>query len=355
MLHVVNGDVLGETIRAGGLLQPLHPLLREQRDPDDVVAWKDVLYEGPVRSGLSPINLAHERCLFIAAQGWEPYIIVRQDFGRRDAALAKARRQDEVVFWFESDLYDVLQLAQALDRLAARRPETTRFSWILVDRDEETGRHGFGGITGEHATRLLAGRQPVPDAAWPQARSFWRAFVSGDPERLVASLESPLTIPFLLDGIERLLAEYPDVASGLSLSERQVLDAIASGPEPTPASVFVSVQAAEARPFLGDLQVWERLERFAAAEPPLVERRDGRAWASSRVDLMSPDEPDMDAFLTQPIRLSTTGLDVLEGRRGWLAAGGSGRWIGGYQVPDAARSWRYDAASRRLVPPANGK
>ena len=312
------------------------------------------MYEGPVRADLSPINLAHERCLFIAAQGWEPYIIVRQEFGRRDAALAKARRQDEVVFWFESDLYDVLQLAQALDRLAARRPEATRFSWILVDRDEVTGRHGFGGITGERATPLLAGRQPVPDGAWTEARSFWRAFVSGDPERLVATLQSPLTIPFLRGGVERLLAEYPDVTSGLSLSEQNVLAAIAAEPEPTPTTVYGRVQAAEARPFLGDLQVWERLERFAAARPPLVERRDGGTWLSSRVDLMNPDEPDMDAFRSQPIGLTEAGRDVLAGRRDWLASGGADRWIGGYEIPVADRAWRYDAPSRRLIPPASG-
>lgn len=354
MLHVVNGDSTAHSIQSSGVLRPLDPILSEHRDPDDVVAWKDVLYEGPVRSGLSPINLAHERSQFIATKGWEAYIIVRQDFGRRDAAIASSQRQDEIVFWFESDLYDVLQLAQALDRLAARRPAHTRFSWILVDRHPDDGnQHGFGVLTAGQVERLLASRSPVPDDAWLEARAFWRAFASTDPANLMAIMNSgSRSIPYLQDGVARLLAEYPAQSSGLSRSEWQILGAVAAPPATTPDIVFQRVQADEARPFLGDLQVWDRLDRFAMANPALLERTGGGPWVSPRVDLVSLHEPDIDAFRAQELRLTAAGQDVLAGRRDWLERGGAGRWIGGYEIPAADRSWRYDPESGRLVAPA---
>lgn len=350
MLHVVNGDSTAQAIRAAGVLQPLNSALGEHRDPDDVVAWKDVLYDGPVRGGRSPINLAHERSQFIAAKGWEPYISVRQDFGRRDAALASAQRQDEVVFWFESDLYDVLQLAQALDRLAVRRPVETRFSWVLVDRRPDDDKaHGFGHLSRQQVERLLAGRRPVPDSAWPEARAFWAAFTSDDPANLASFAIASPSFPYLADGVGRLLAEYPDRMTGLSRSERQVLDSVSSQPNRTPEDVFKDVGGAEFRPFLGDFQVWDRLERFARADPPLIERSDGGDWVSSRMDLMSLDEPDWNAFRTQPLRLTTAGDDVLAGKRDWLAVGGVGRWIGGYQIPAADASWRFDPVTGGLI------
>ncbi len=356
MLHVVNGDETARSIRESGVLKPLDPVLKAVRDPDDVVAWRDVLYEGPVRSGLSPVNLAHERSQFIAGRGWEPYITVRQSFGRRDSAIASTKRQDEVVYWFESDLYDVLQLVQALDRLAVRRPEATRFSWILVDRrSDEPGTHGFGQLSTDAIQRLMATRQPVPDGAWAEARTVWEAFVSGGPARLQKHTDSdvPGRIPFLRDGIVRLLAEFPDRSTGLSRSERLTLGAARSG-DVTPVDIFKTVQAAEPRPFLGDTQVWERLEWFATATTPLVRRTDGQAWLSPVVDLLSLDEPDLDSFREQRLEVTPVGEDVLTGRADWLTLRPLDRWLGGYEIPGVG-SWRYDNGIGKLLAPESSK
>ncbi len=349
MLHVVNGDSTADAIRASGVLKPLEPLLTSTRDPDDVVAWRDVLYEGPVRPGLSPVNLAHERCQFIASRGWEPYITVRKAFGERDAAMASTKRQDEVVFWFESDLYDVLQLVQALDRLAARRPEGTRFSWILVNqRPDAPGTHGFGPLTTDAVERLLASRQPVPDPVWMEARRVWQAFISGDPARVQAvASDTTLTIPFLHDGLMRLLDEFPDRSTGLARSEHAVLDAIANGPV-SPGDILQRVQAAEPRPFLGDRQVWGRLDGFATSTPALIRRANDLPWISPVVDLMSLDEPDMDAFRAQIVVLTEDGRDVLAGRTDWLTIRPGARWLGGYEIP-ATGSWRVNTESNRLI------
>ena len=353
MLHVVNGDEISRSIRASGILSALDPALKDQRDPDDVVAWRDVLYEGPVRAALSPVNLAHERSQFIASQGWEPYISVRQDFGRRDSLLASTNRQDEVVFWFESDLYDLLQLVQALDRLAVRRPEGTRFSWVLVDRlPENPSRHGFGSLAPDRVVSLLATRQPVPGPAWAEARAVWTAFTADDPGALLTLDGATTAIPWLSDGLRRLLEEYPAVGSGLSRSEHLVLEAMEPGPI-EPQAIFDRVHASESRPFLGDTQVWDRLDRFATAPVPLIERADGQPWTTARVDLMSVDEPDMEAFHAQRLQLTASGRSVLRGELDWLTIRGTERWIGGYRIP-AAGSWRFDTATGSLVAPPAG-
>lgn len=352
MLHVVNGDETARALRESGVLSPLDPALPADRDPDDVIAWRDVLHEGPVRSGRSPVNLAHERCQFIASQGWEPYISVRQHFGRRDSVMASTKRQDEVVFWFESDLYDQLQLVQALDRLAARRPESTRFSWVLVDRSpSDPDRHGFSSLSTPLVESLLVDRQPVPEDAWMEARSVWTAFTSGKPDALAAIVgRDVFTIPWLRDALRRLLAEFPAVVSGLSESERQVLASMEGGPV-TPFEIFARIQAIEPRPFLGDTQVWDRFDRFATASEPLIGRDDGQPWVTARVNLVSIEEPDLEAFHAQRLRLTETGKAVLAGVRDWLVIAKPDRWIGGYHVPTTGAGWRYDPDTESLVSP----
>lgn len=351
MLHVVSGDAVASLIAASGILQPLPEIAAEFRDPDTVVPWLDVLSEGPVPGDLSPINLAHARCQYIAAQGWEAYIIARQAFARRDAVVATTKRQDEVIYWFDDDLTDVLQLVQALDRLAARRPEGTAFSWILRPIHDDAGEMGgLGGLSAGQTAATLPERVPVPDLAWAEARSVWRAFVGADPAGLVAAAGTVTdAIPPLRDGLARLFREYPDRRSGLSASEWALLDALADGGA-TPAEAFARVQHDDARPFLGDRQVWSRLHAFVTAEQPLL-RPAGGEWISPVVDLLSPDEPDMAGFLAQSLTLTDTGRAVLAGDRDWLDLGGAGRWLGGVEFRDAASAWRYDPDRATVVPP----
>src|SRR6185295_20229923 len=111
VLHITNGDV------AGGLLQ--HAIAGRLIANGPVVPWLDVLHEGPVCAGRGLDELSRERAAFIAACGWGPLSEVASSFERRDALLRTAPTHDEVVLWFEHDLYDQLQLIQLLDWFAA--------------------------------------------------------------------------------------------------------------------------------------------------------------------------------------------------------------------------------------------
>ncbi|HEV2528396.1 MAG TPA: hypothetical protein VGT61_08125 [Thermomicrobiales bacterium] len=342
MLHLVNGDVLSRRITASGLLRPFDPALKDTRDPDIVIPWRDVLYEGPVPAGRSPINLANDRARYIAGRGWAPFLEVRQAFSKRDAAIARTGRHDEVVFWFEDDLYDGLQLAQALDRVAVRRPEETPFSWVLLP-----SRPG-----GEIDIRAaFDNRVPVPVEAFTDARTFWTAFTAPDPTDLAALVrDRKLSTAILADTAQRVLAEYPAVGSGLSLSERRVLGTLSEGPL-TPIEIFREAVDADPRPFLGDLQVWDRLDRFATASTPLIGREDGRQWVSPVLDLLSLVEPDMDAFHAQELGLTEMGRTVMAGERDFLDLGIPARWVGGVEITGTV-TWRWDATHGDLVGPS---
>ena len=119
MLHITNGDATVDRIRAAGL-------------PGVVIAWRDVLHEGPVPAGLTLPELSEVRARFIAAQGWAPDEVVREEFAKRDAALAGFGAHEEVVLWFEHDLYDQLQLIQILDWFAGRDRGATALGLINV-------------------------------------------------------------------------------------------------------------------------------------------------------------------------------------------------------------------------------
>src|SRR5690348_10952206 len=124
MLHITNGDSAAGSLRAAGL-------------PGEVLAWRDVLAEGPAPAGLTLDELAPVRARFLASAGWARYDEALADLRRQYAALAAAPEQDEVVLWFEHDLHDQLQLAQLLDWFATHAHGGAMVSLVLIGEHPE--------------------------------------------------------------------------------------------------------------------------------------------------------------------------------------------------------------------------
>src|SRR5687768_1889225 len=109
MLHITNGDAAAGGIRAAGVDGPVLP-------------WRDVLHEGPVPGGFTLAQLGGVRALFLATCDFAREREAAAEFAYRDRVLEAAGAEDEVVLWFEHDLYDQLQLLQLLDWFAAHPP-----------------------------------------------------------------------------------------------------------------------------------------------------------------------------------------------------------------------------------------
>jgi hypothetical protein len=152
MFHITNGDCAAAALARAGI-------------PDeDVLPWRDVLHEGPVPTGLTLDELSSVRAAFIAQCGWGDLDTVREEFRLRDCRLAGLQAEHEAVLWFESDLYDQLQLIQLLDWFAepAHRPQ--RLTLVCIDRDPDSGRfEGLGALSKERVAALLESRAPVTD------------------------------------------------------------------------------------------------------------------------------------------------------------------------------------------------
>jgi hypothetical protein len=198
LLHITNGDcavaVLSQVVQG------------------TILPWRDVLHEGPVRAGLPLEELSRERAGFIAQAGWGALSEVERQFQERDRAFREAGRHDEIVLWFEHDLYDQLQLIQVLDGLSDLRGPPIS----LVCEAEYLGR-----MAPERAAELFALRGPVLRKHLQDAQAAWRAFRSPDPFAIEA-VKAP-SLPFLGAALRRHLEEFPWTTDGLSRTERQIL------------------------------------------------------------------------------------------------------------------------------------
>jgi hypothetical protein len=303
-LHVTNGDSVLHTWKKAGLL-------------GTHLAWRDVLHEGPVPAGLSLEDLSRIRADYLAARGLGNGIRLHRDFERRDAVIRRAAEFEEIVLWFEHDLYDQLHVLQILSVLQEQGIGAGAVQ--LVQSDQY-----LGTLSAEELLALYPKRKFLTSAMAGAAAAAWSAFVSTSPGALAAAAQKTYAgFPFLAPALKRLCEEYPGAATGISRSEKHILEACAQGAR-RKEDLFRRSQAREEAAFLGDSVCYALIDGLCAEPAPLLFASDAG------------------------YELTVLGRRVLAGDADWLEHQPLDRWVGGVHLAPQ-NDWRWEEASERMI------
>ena len=313
MIHVHGGDILLARVRAAGL-------------PGEYLNWCDVVCQGPT-PGVDGEAWYRLRAAFYeglptwgSGEAPEPPNGMLSALRQQDLALDAAATADEVVLWFGPELFCQAILLRLLDRINdwRRRPRVTLVCPVDAP-GVEPGGCTVSGLDHQGLRAAFAAREEVTGAQLEAARHAWAAFRASDP-RALASIAAGATpwLPPLAAALERHLAELPAPRTGLSLTERYILESLAEG-STSPAGLWSRVNAREPRRWLTDQILGERLVQLAR-EPALIE-----------------GDP-----ATGPIAITPLGQQVLAGGSDYTAIHPVNRWVGGVHLTPA-NLWRYDA------------
>lgn len=325
IVHICNGDVTADGLSLADL-------------PGDLRVWADALDQGPLlplsREGLRSERARYAATTWAAGQGIDEDAVATK-LAAWDEGLTIGAGVEEVVLWYEHDLFDQLALCRILYLLATPGEEggDTLFergvalTMVSIDRHPEVPQFlGLGQLSPEQLAQLWPRRTPIAKEAVEEAVATWIAVTAADPRALAFLMKRVKALPFLAGAIERHLEELPDVASGLGRSERQILAAVGRGVSGEVA-LQAEVHAIDPRYPLTDLQL--RVTLATLRRLGLVEG--GEAGA-----------------LTARGRQALAGaLDVVTESPG--AGEGIDRWRGGVHLRGGGPVWRWDSASRRLV------
>ncbi len=333
-LHITNGDAAAAMLARSGL-------------PGDIVSWRDVLHDGPVPPDDDLAAFHRVRAEFLASRGWTNEAEARADLEQRDARVEEVTSDDEVVLWFEPDLYDQLQLIQILTRLRRRAPEgRPRITIAPADCY-------LGPMQPEKFASMYQLRRDVSAADLEHGAAAWAAFTAPTPDDLLAvtntldrevgarnySADDQVRLPHLAAALRRQLEEYPDLDAGLSRSERQLCEALSPGAI-TLGKLFAAHQGAESWVWLGDSSFAHYTQQLSDCAHPIVVHTNG-----SRV-IAPMRDTDGRAFWERTVQLTPFGQDVVRARADVVTANGIDRWIGGTHCSNA-QYWRWDARVQR--------
>jgi len=312
VLHVANGSSVTITLAETGIGGAMS-------------IWADPLHDGPVPGGLDDDALVavrmQEHELSAAAANPE------NDMRQWRQVIAEHDAYDELVLWYEHDLFDQLNLIQLLSFVRLCVPRAKPVSLISIDSfPGHANFHGLGELTASELESLFPRRIPVTLAHYDLATRAWDAFRQPTPNALDALVREggPHALPFLARALRRFLEEYPWTRDGLSRTERRLMTLAAEGRADWPAS-FPRMHEGEHFYHISDTSYAELAEALSTTAPPLLSR-----------SIQSPS-------------LTPDGRAVLDGRSDRVRTCGIDRWLGGVHLQGHAVPWRWDNVQQRIV------
>jgi hypothetical protein len=312
VLHLLNGDATATALAATDV-------------PGERLVWRDLAMEGPATAvGRAP---SAERLACLAAG----FGIDAEDYARvvddQTARLAAAPRHDEIVLWFEQDLFCAVTLWSLLDWFG-REPTAPMLSLVYPALDDDI--RGLGALTADRLDALFAGRATVGERTSTLGARAWAAYSSPDP-LACAPLLAPesAALPFVSGAVRCHLGRFPSVFNGLNEVEQAALTVLRRGPLGF-GDLFREVTGQEnlRRHGMGDRQFAACLRRLV----PIV-RITGATVMSAEIDL------------------TPQGSAVDTGELDWLALHAIDAWLGGVHLVHGGPIWRWDDARARLVIP----
>jgi len=337
MLHIHNGDSTAETAKQSTLA-------------GQHVAWRESLITGPTPSGLSEDKWRRVRAQHLSNSYGVDVQECERDLLSQEETLASFPEHEEVVLWFEHDLFCQVHLIYLLNWFSQRDLGTTKLSLICIgDFPGKENFRGLGELNAEQLASLFPARQQVTDKQMALATSAWEAYRSSSPtdiEKVLQPDTSPL--PFLRAALQAHLKRFPSTTNGLGRIENRALELIDEGLNSF-TELFPRFADAESVYGLGDAQFWLALQRLTRARSPLLEMEkgkndDGGKNGEHGQQVLTPE-------IVRKARFETTelGQSVLKGETDFVVLNGVDLWLGGVHLHDKNNLWRWNQQSGTMV------
>jgi hypothetical protein len=326
MLHIYNGDSTADTARAGDV-------------PGEHLPWREALVCGPAPADVPEADFIHLRAHHLAAAYNVPVEKCRAELVKLHERLGTFAEHDEVVLWFEHDLFCQVQLIYLLNWFAGRELGQTKLSLVCVDQFPGVHPfHGLGQLNQEQLQSLFPGRSAISTSQLELAVKAWAAYSAPDARPLISLLRSDMSaLPFLKDALEKHLERFPSTRNGLGRVENAALALVPAGYSQF-RSLFPAFARRESAYGFGDAQVYLAMETMMTARKPLLIQHNRHHWAK-----------DSAQMLLASFDLTEDGKAVLAGEEDFVTTNGIDTWLGGIHLSGKEAAWRWDEDAQQLL------
>ncbi|WP_281540298.1 DUF1835 domain-containing protein [Maribacter aestuarii] len=211
LLHITNGDSF--TKRLGNL-----------NLKGDVITWREMLCEGETLTNVGSESFWKKRYEFLHKN----YKVSKSWFIEKTLkeyrSLCNHKQQDQIVLWFEYDLFCQVNMLAVISWLLANR-KYAEISLVCSGKEDESDQlYGLNELTDEQLLSLYRNKKVLSQDDIEYADYVWQLYCSNNPIRLEnLSDYEDFQFDYLGDAVKSHLRRFPSIANGLNEMENNIL------------------------------------------------------------------------------------------------------------------------------------
>ncbi|HEA23380.1 MAG TPA: DUF1835 domain-containing protein [Pricia antarctica] len=278
LLHITNGDVFTEKLKSLNL-------------KGDIITWREMLCEGKTLTSVGSETFWKTRFEFLNKN----YHVSKSWFIEKTLkeyrSLCNHKQQDEIVLWFDYDLFCQVNMIAVLSWLKTHR----RYANIsLVCSGEAAGdakMHSLSELDNDQLLKQYENKIELTQDDVEYADYVWQLYCSDNPIRLEnLSDYSEFQFDYLSGAIKSHLHRFPSIKNGLNEMENGILN------------LAKNQKFADRTTFLADILQNQALLGFGDTQ---YQRAIGRL------------KPLFSSF--KPVRLSKKGKEILDNKTSYYS------------------------------------
>ena len=210
-LHITNGDSFTER------LKDLHL-------KGDIITWREMLCEGRTETNVGSESFWKTRFDFLHKN----YKISKTWFVEKTLkeyrSLCNHKQQDQIILWFEYDLFCQINMLAVLSWLKTHR-RYAEISLVCSGSNDASGKmYGLSELSNEQLHKLYEERVILSQNDIEYADYVWQLYCSDNPIRLENLIDfENYQYDYLSDAIKAHLRRFPTIKNGLNEVENNVL------------------------------------------------------------------------------------------------------------------------------------
>ncbi|REE70456.1 hypothetical protein A8990_13010 [Paenibacillus taihuensis] len=276
MLHVTNGDSTAQ-------------LLQKSSISGTILPWRESWIDGPAALDWWEEQAQQARAEWFERElGVPQFLYIEQCKSQQSQLTQAVMGGEEIVLWFEYDLFDQAMLAALLYWFSkAFESIPLNLSWIVATEVPGVADfRGLGQLSPEQVAAFWPQRREVATDEQAAAARAWAAYSAAADASDIDGREAIThwlrldgeKLPVMAEALAFQLKRLPSEADSLGIVERLTLQELESAlnvsPDAdgvTPDKLFGAVSSALPMLGMGDLSYWSMLNAMAAGDDPLIQ------------------------------------------------------------------------------------
>ncbi len=211
-LHITNGD-------------SLTTILKKLEIDGEIVTWREMLCEGKTTTDVGSESFWKTRYDYFSRK----YKVTKTRFIdltlKEYRNLCNHKKQDEIVLWFEYDLFCQINMIAVLSWLNEHR-KGAQIYLVCSGKEDSSGKlYGLSELPEERLLHLYKNKIALTLDDVEYADYIWQLYCSDNPIRLETFIKfNASQFEYLPEALEAHLKRFPTIKNGLNYLENRILE-----------------------------------------------------------------------------------------------------------------------------------